>query len=477
MERFRALAVDRITRIERAWADLLENTEDEESAADLENDLHTLKGDCRVVGFMHAHRLCHKLEELFASARANRFRVPESCDIVATMGLRFLLALARSPGGEPLRGMDLDGFTAEIDQLLADIRAATQPPAPHPHARRPRSEGLDRVSTATMHRLGQLATRTFLEHLAARGGARERLHALWESTTKEIQRFGSVPLDDLLGRHETAGLDLASRLDKPVRSELASADVRVSASVADALDAAILHVMSNAVDHGLEAPAAREAAGKEPVGRLDVRACEIECGVAIELSDDGRGVERDAIERRGVELGLIPDAATEEEILALPFRPEFSVRTPPTVVSGRGIGLAAARRALEMVGGSVRLESPPRGGTRVVITVPTSASADLDVYCCGERAGVELSVPATFSVSTSAGLVPEATDPLEALGADVPPPTGTVVVTRDDGRRSWFAWADGPVVTRSARRLAPTGPDSVLEVVNIDGASALLLKP
>jgi ABC-type amino acid transport substrate-binding protein len=142
----------------------------------------------------------------------------------------------------------------------------------------------------------------------------------------------------------------------------------------DPLVKCLIHVFRNAVDHGLETPQERDAAGKTPAGRLDCRVTAAHGLLAIEVRDDGRGIDPATLRARAYELGLggaeelaaLDDAAS----LALVFRDGFTIRREATNLSGRGVGLAAVRAEVTRLGGQVTMESTPGRGTSLRLTIP-----------------------------------------------------------------------------------------------------------
>lgn len=147
----------------------------------------------------------------------------------------------------------------------------------------------------------------------------------------------------------------------------------------DPLVKTLVHAFRNAVDHGLEPPAERDKAGKPEVGRVSCRVAARDGWLRIEVADDGRGVDVAAVRTRAFEYGLAgaEDLAVmeEETVLGLLFRDGFTTRRQPGEISGRGVGLAAVRAEAERLGGTVRLESDPGRGARLVVLVPLDPNA------------------------------------------------------------------------------------------------------
>ncbi|MBK8693148.1 MAG: Hpt domain-containing protein [Deltaproteobacteria bacterium] len=147
----------------------------------------------------------------------------------------------------------------------------------------------------------------------------------------------------------------------------------------DALSAPLAHVLRNAVDHGIELPDERVARGKSREGSITVRAWRTDSLVALEVEDDGAGVDVMAVRSAAVARGLLDRAAAEamgeQELLEMLFRPGFSTRAEVTGVSGRGVGLDVVRSAVARLGGNVGLRTRVGVFSRVIVTLPVSVAA------------------------------------------------------------------------------------------------------
>jgi two-component system chemotaxis sensor kinase CheA len=297
-------------------------------------------------------------------------------------------------------------------------------------------------------------------------------------------------LRPLLEYHARAATELANGVGKQLSLELALADAGVDPRVAEAIDVAVVHVMRNAVDHGIELPAARVAAGKPANGTLHVRTVEASGTIEIHIEDDGRGIDLAAVRERAIARGVL-DAAraatmSEADLIELVFMPGFSTKTTVTELSGRGVGMDAVRSAIMKVGGSVRIARRPVGGTIVTLVVPAPLR-NIHVYQFLAPGGaVALAVSARWTPSLETMPRGDAVDPLHTIqlyGSSrqtaVQPPTPV----RDVGLR--LRWGFLEVSLRSsteprlvmAERICPTPDDHPVEVVSIEGQETLLLRP
>jgi two-component system sensor histidine kinase and response regulator WspE len=253
----------------------------------------------------------------------------------------------------------------EALDALADAIADNGDPALREHARvvlervRPLKDGLHRsIAEAEGYerRAGALATRMVDGVLALRMG-----------------RFGD-------GVHALPRMvrDLARSLGKEVRLEVRGADVLVDRALLAEMESPLGHLLRNAVDHGMELPHERLLAGKPAAGTIVLEARHRGGMLAIDVLDDGRGVDSERIRRAAVARGLaapsFAPALSEAELMAFLFLPGFSLKEEPNQISGRGVGMDVVHEAVQVLHGAVRAESQPGQGFRTAITLPLTQS-------------------------------------------------------------------------------------------------------
>lgn len=166
--------------------------------------------------------------------------------------------------------------------------------------------------------------------------------------------------------------DLSHRLGRQVRLEMEGEDTELDKTVVDQIGDPLLHMVRNSVDHGIEPPEERVAAGKAPEGRICLKAYHQGGNFIIEIEDDGRGLDRDRILRKAIERGLVSESDTlsEDQIFALVFAPGFSTAETVTDISGRGVGMDVVRRNVEALQGSISVRSVKGRGCRVIVRLP-----------------------------------------------------------------------------------------------------------
>jgi len=188
--------------------------------------------------------------------------------------------------------------------------------------------------------------------------------------------------------------DLSRRLGKSVRLVQEGEDAAADKDVIEGLGEPLVHLVRNCLDHGIEPPAEREAAGKPPEATLALRAIPEGDAVVIEITDDGRGIDPDAIRRKALERGLIDAEAlaamVDVDAIQLVFEPGFSTAAEVSDVSGRGVGLDAVRTSIADLGGTVVLDSRPGAGTTVRLRLPLTMAVSrvLLLVAGGQRFGM-----------------------------------------------------------------------------------------
>ena len=206
----------------------------------------------------------------------------------------------------------------------------------------------------------------------------ERLFAgldLLERNTRDLQEavigVRMLPVDAVFRRFPRLVRDLSSRLGKQVRLRTVGEGTELDKGLIEKIADPLVHLVRNSIDHGLEMPDVRRDAGKDETGTITLAASHQGGHIVIEVSDDGRGLNRDKILAKALERGLaVPDNPTDAQVWDLIFQPGFSTADAVTDLSGRGVGMDVVRRNIQALGGEVQLESRSGAGTRVLIRLP-----------------------------------------------------------------------------------------------------------
>ena len=189
----------------------------------------------------------------------------------------------------------------------------------------------------------------------------------------EIMTCRMVPVWQVFDRFPRLVRDAARTLGKDVTLEIEGKEIELDRSMLDEIGDPIVHLLRNAVDHGIETPDERTKQGKPAVGRLTLSAARDRSNVLIRVSDDGRGIDRAKVLRKARDTGLIDPATaelTDEELMRLISKPGFSTAEAVTEISGRGVGIDAVQNRVRALGGSVDIRTAPGRGTTVTARLP-----------------------------------------------------------------------------------------------------------
>lgn len=181
-----------------------------------------------------------------------------------------------------------------------------------------------------------------------------------------------VSLRNIFNKMQRTVRDTAKMLNKEVRFEMEGEDLELDKTIVDELSSPITHLIRNSVDHGLEVPEDRRKTGKATEGYVRMTASHRGRYFYLEISDDGKGLDKERIEKKAIEKGLIKSNhnLSEKEIYDLIFQSGFSTKDEATSVSGRGVGMDAVKQAIEKLRGSIEVMSTPAQGTKTVIKLP-----------------------------------------------------------------------------------------------------------
>ena len=195
---------------------------------------------------------------------------------------------------------------------------------------------------------------------------------------RRVLELRTAPLVRVTDNLPRTARQVAEKLGKRVEVEILGAELELDLSILDRLGEPLLHLVRNAVDHGVETPENRVVAGKPEIGRIRIEARRHKDSIEIDVSDDGKGLDLASVCRRAVEVGLIhPDLADDlpvEEVAAFVFHPGLSTAQGISEVSGRGVGMDAVKATVESLGGGVELRTQAGQGTTTTLVVPITAA-------------------------------------------------------------------------------------------------------
>jgi two-component system chemotaxis sensor kinase CheA len=389
-------ASDSLERIEGNLLAIESGSAEPDAIDSMFRDAHSIKGTAGMVGWSEASSIAHVMEDRLESCRTAGAFPPRLVEPL----LRATDVLRRAVGG------DVAGVAGAIAELGVAEPSSAPPPGgadtPGPaEAREPATAAgapagpvirvaaekvdrmLDAVGETALHQR-RLAHELGLRELAQDDAANEELE-LGERLLSELQssvlQMRTLPLSTVTSAYPRAIRDIAVAEGKEVELIISGADTQLDRVILDGISETITHLLRNSVAHGIEVPEERVRAGKPARGRVELHAEQRGAMVAIEISDDGRGVAS----------ALQASAGPSESLADVLSRPGFSTATEVSDLAGRGIGLDAVKSRVERVGGSVEVSSEPSHGTVVTLLLPLTLAL-LRVLMC-ERDGHVFGVP------------------------------------------------------------------------------------
>jgi two-component system chemotaxis sensor kinase CheA len=286
--------------------------------------------------------------------------VEDDCDLAIERGL-VQAAETGTPVATPANRSIPDGRRAADSATASSIRVS--------------ADKLDQL----VNLVGELVTvQARMGEVAARSGdadilaVSEEIERLTSALRENSMSIRMLPLKSSFERFRRLVHDLGIELHKEVDLTIEGADTELDKTVIDRLNDPLVHLIRNSMDHGIETPETRRAAGKPPTGTIHLSAHHSGANVLIRVSDDGRGLDVEAVRARAVEQGLIDGAArlSEAEIFSLIMAPGFSTAREVTGVSGRGVGMDVVRRSMEELRASIEIGNRPGAGLTVTLRLP-----------------------------------------------------------------------------------------------------------
>ncbi|MFY0528044.1 chemotaxis protein CheA [Archangium gephyra] len=365
--------------------------------------VHTLKGGTAVMGYSAAVELAHTLEELLTRLEAGVLVLHSG---LGTLLLQSVDALRELVGLRPVAEPDLRLPATDVHSLLASTVAASRPvpsasapggaewhgpeasaehAGPSPTRERTLRVGLDRLDRM-LDLTGEIAiARGRLTTMLAQAHrytpaqlleAHREADGLYLDLQELVMKVRMVPIGRTFQPFTRTVRDLCLATGKRVRLEVSGQEVEVDTTVTELIRDPLTHLVRNAMDHGMETPEVREALGKPPTGLLALRAYHEAGSIIIQVAEDGAGLDRARILARARERGLLgPDEVPEDDALfRLIFEPGFSTAERVTELSGRGVGMDVVKRNVELLRGTISVDTAPGKGTTFSLRLPLTLS-------------------------------------------------------------------------------------------------------
>ena len=426
-----------LDRMERCLTELEERPQDAGLLGDIFRSVHTIKGTTGFLGFKRLEKLAHAGENLLGLLRDGKVTAtrPVITGLLQLLdGLRSILKTiecesSEGDGEDAELVMQLEELQASTPAEVAQIHAAAvkfaeqaaqfqptanAPAAPPPPAdtkaaappvveakpeAKPESmsdedkrrlqpiasaaESSLRVDVTLLNRMMNLVGELVLtRNQVLQATANDpnmtmlsrRLDMVTADLRENVMKARMQPVSNIFSKMPRIVRDLSQVLGRKVRLQLEGQDTELDKSLLEAIKDPMTHAVRNSLDHGIEPPDVRIAAGKDPEGTLKLRASHQGSHVIIEVSDDGAGINVEKVRAKAIERGLITaDKASqlvERELLQLIFLPGFSTAAAVTNVSGRGVGMDVVRTNVEKIGGKVEVDSRTGQGTTLRLRIP-----------------------------------------------------------------------------------------------------------
>ena len=413
---------DTFVELERCWS---EGTPADDLLPGLKGTLHTLKGNSAMMGFTPLQALAHALEDVCARCTSDpASRTPEAADLLVDGG-SLLIDLIRHAAGTPPAPDATADFVARVGRLL-EAPAAVEPDRRETDRRegdRRRTDrrgstgsgdsGSDvRIDFRLLDTMLEIFGESMIDHAALHDAHRRLLHRLGacpevsdldrtllslDSTMKRFEnalmRTRMLPVSTVFGRFTRLVRDVARSEGKRVRLVATGGETLLDKTVLDRLGEPLVHLLTNAIVHGIEPEADRLTAGKPAEASLVLRAAPISDRVVITVSDNGRGLDVARIQAKAEALGLAAAGGDTEQLSNLIFRSGFSTTDQVSTLAGRGVGLDVVAQSIRELGGTIEIRNVPGQGVTFVLGLPLTLAImkSLIIEVDRERYAVPLS--------------------------------------------------------------------------------------
>ncbi|MCK0152093.1 chemotaxis protein CheW [Alcanivorax sp. S6407] len=440
---------ENLAQLEQDIVALERAPDDSECVASAFRAIHTIKGTCGFFGFSHLEALTHLMEDILGAMRDGHLKM--DLDIAAALldgvdEIRVFLKRINNDGNdgdsapdalmarlhelvpeksadepavvipepevetssavtiseEPVAEKGETTTAAEAETVASDLEEKDDHPD-NPSAANPTpSDSTVRVDVVLLDKLmnvvGELVlTRNqLLQHAASQNDSQlvnlsQRLNLVTSELQEGLMQTRMQPIRNAWATYPRLLRDLEKKTGKKVTPILKGGDTELDRSLLEAIRDPLIHLVRNAVDHGIESPETRVAAGKPEAGTLTLSAYHESGNVTVEITDDGKGLDSKKIIARALAAGLLHpdqvDSLTEREKIRYIFQPGFSTAETVNDLSGRGVGLDVVRNNVERIGGSIDIKSTPGKGTTFKLKIPLTLAIvpALIVRCLHQR--------------------------------------------------------------------------------------------
>jgi len=348
-------------------------------------EIHTLKSVADTMKYENTTRLCHAMEDVLEKLKKNKIPVIkcidpllECCDTLGAM-----LKEIKNNDTE----LDVSRIVEKLNTLEIENSSNKGKDKPMPsleHSKEsliPKIERIN-VNVETLDTLMNLAEELLINKMRFEKIKEELDHPdlssavdaqsrLVEEVQYNVMQSRMVPIAFVFNIYPRMVRDLAKKQDKKIDLVLKGEDLELDRAVIDEIGESLVHLIRNAVDHGIENPQVRKKAGKPPTATIQLIATRAKNFAEIKVIDDGGGINLEDVKAKGIRLGVLSSNATKEEVINAIFS-DVSTTKKVTEVSGRGLGLSIVKNKIETLGGSVAVDTEFKKGTTFTIEMPLS---------------------------------------------------------------------------------------------------------
>ncbi|MBD2453983.1 chemotaxis protein CheA [Nostoc sp. FACHB-87] len=399
LEAFLLESYESLTQIESDIIELEKASVNRAALDRIYRSLHTLKGNCGFLPFPKLESLAHAGESLISYLREDTKQSLVNSDRNFTATPQIITALLQTV--DSIRQLlsqiqttkqegDADYSTlicalAKLQENQQVITVLSSSPETEESTITGAESAYIRVSVSLLDQLMNLVGELVLTRNQVIGLSQrykdsnltatcQRLNLITSQLQEGVMKTRLQQMSTIWQKFPRVIRDLAIAHGKQVAVEIQGADTEVDKSIIEAIKDPLTHLVRNCIDHGIESPTERHAAGKSPTGKISLKACYENSKVNIEISDDGRGLSPTQLKMRAQKLGLLTSAQAETmsdaAAINLIFLPGFSTAAQVTNISGRGVGMDIVKSNIDKINGSIEIESQPGQGTKFQLKIP-----------------------------------------------------------------------------------------------------------
>lgn len=386
-ELFLSEALGNYEELNKLFTDLEKNTSDKNAVDAIFRITHTLKGNAMGMGFTKIAEVGHKMEDVFGGVKSGEINLTDDLfnllfkandklgELIEALKTgkdvkyisiknKLALVLGEPTEDDPDEGSEDD---VEVEDSHVSFSDTVQIPV--------------RKLDALLNQVGELIIER--DRLLAVNSERgyntnefSRLHRITSDLQYSVMDARLVQVGFLFNKFHRVIRDVASIEGKKVNLELEGTDVEIDRNILKIMSDSLIHMVRNSVSHGIEPGGDRLQLGKPEIGTVTLSAKNEKDSVIIEVSDDGKGIDKNIIRRKAIEKGVITEVQaqtmSEEEIVMCIFAPGFSSAEEVTAVSGRGVGMDVVKKATESIGGKLSVRTVLGEGSTMELTLPAS---------------------------------------------------------------------------------------------------------